>query len=564
MSASRELQGGAAEPGGRPFARWSAEAEPPPAHAFSWLAHRLGDLTPSPEVPPDEIELPATALPVPTRDGLRRIVGDQHVDDTPTGRLSCAGGQSYSDLIRRRSGAAVAAPDAVVRPATHDEVLAVLALCSEHRVAVVPYGGGTSVVGGVEPQRNRHYAVVTLDLRRMDRMLAVDAVSQVAVFGAGVTGPRAEELLAPHGLTLGHLPQSYERATLGGYAATRSAGQASTGYGRFDDLLVALRVATPVGELALGTGTPNAAGPDLRGLFSGSEGTLGVLTEVTVRVRPKPPEQRFEMWALPSFEAGLGALRSMIQEDAAADVVRLSDESETEVTQQLAGIKGKAAGLFARARGARSPAFCVVGWDGTKGSIKRRRERTVEVLRRANAVRIGEQAGETWRRHRFAGPRQRDQLLDAGVMVETLETATAWSQLGELYAAVRAALSQALDQQGTPPIVMTHASHLYPTGASLYFTVLARRQAGGPEATLAQWAVAKAAACEAILAQGGTITHHHGIGRDHVPYLPTEIGKLGVALLAAAKQTLDPYDILNPGVLLPPTPSGVMRNASQS
>jgi alkyldihydroxyacetonephosphate synthase len=150
-------------------------------------------------------------------------------------------------------------------------------------------------------------------------------------------------------------------------------------------------------------------------------------------------------------------------------------------------------------------------------------------------------------------------------MVETLETATAWSQLGELYAAVRAALHQALDQQGTPPIVMTHASHLYPTGASLYFTVLAR-QLAGPEAALAQWAVAKAAASEAILAQGGTITHHHGIGRDHAPYLPTEIGKLGVGLLAAAKQTLDPYDILNPGVLLrrPPTPSGVMRNASPS
>lgn len=536
----------------RPFARWAppeAVALDVPAHALAWLSERLGPLEPRPVVDQGQVAVPHGALADDDRDALRRIVGDSYVDDGNDARLRCAGGQSYTDLIRRRSGTGVAVPDAVVRPAGHDQALAVLALCSERRIAVVPFGGGTSVVGGVEPERGGHRAVVALELSRMRRLLGVDAVSRTATFEAGVTGPEAEALLEPHGLTLGHVPQSFERATLGGYVATRSAGQASTGYGRIDDLVVAVRMATPVGELAAGTGTPNAAGPDLRRLILGSEGTLGVVTEVTLRVRPRPEQTLYETFAFPSFSAGVGALRAMVQAGVAADVVRLSDEAETEVTLMLSGRRGQAAALLARLRRMRTPAFCVLGWEGDPAELRRRRGPAVAAIREADGIRIGRQAGEAWRRHRFSGPYQRDLLLDAGVLAETLETATLWSGLMPLYQAVRSSLVDALEGQGTPPIVMAHVSHLYPTGGSLYFTVLAR-QLGGPAETLEQWTRAKEAASQTIVEKGGTITHHHGVGRDHAPYLPAEAGDLGVSVLAAVKRRLDPHGILNPGVLV--------------
>ncbi|MGH3487150.1 MAG: FAD-binding oxidoreductase [Actinopolymorphaceae bacterium] len=538
--------------GPRPFARWSEPDDDvvPSSRNLVWLRERLGELTPTPPVPVSDIVVPKSALPSDAAAAFAQIVGQKYVDADDEARLAHAGGQSYTDLVRRRYGQHVAVPDAVIRPADHDQVAAVLAEAGDRDIAVVPYGGGTSVVGGVEPERGGHRAVVTLDLSRMDQLVAVDEVSLTATFQPGVSGPRAEELLGEHGLTLGHVPQSFPRGTLGGFVATRSAGQASTGYGRIDDLVVALRVATPVGGLRLGTGTPNAAGPDLRALFTGSEGALGVLTELTLRVRPEPTERRYEIWAFPSFDRGLEAIRTMAQESETPDVVRLSDEDETETALASQGSAGRVAGFVSRVRGVRRPAFCVLGWEGDADSVQRRRRLVLPVLRKAEASSLGARAGESWRHHRFDGPRVRDALLDAGVLVETVETATSWSGLARLYAAVGRALRDSLAGHGTPPIVMAHMSHVYPTGGSLYFTVLAR-QLPGAEAALDQWNTAKIAVSEAITAAGGTISHHHAIGRTHAPYLSAEVGRVGVSVLAGVKATLDPHGILNPGVLIP-------------
>jgi alkyldihydroxyacetonephosphate synthase len=537
--------------GPRPFARWAERDDElvPSPRVLSWLGERLGELVPTPPVPASVIAVPPSGLPAPAAESLRGIVGGSNVLDDSDARLAHAGGQAYADLVRRRFGHQVAVPDAVVRPASHEEVMAVLAAAGEHHIAVVPYGGGTSVVGGVEPDRAELRGVVTLDLARMDQLLSVDEVSRTATFQPGVGGPRAEELLGKHGLTLGHVPQSFPRGTLGGFVATRSAGQASTGYGRIDDMVVALRVATPVGELRLGTGTPNAAGPDLRALFVGSEGVLGVLTELTLRVRPEPVERRYEMWAFPTFQRGLETIRALAQDYELPSVVRLSDEEETATGLVSQGSKGKVASLLSRARGVREPAFCVLGWEGSGETVQRRRRQVLPLLRRADASPLGTRAGEGWRRHRFDGPRVRDAMLDAGVMVETLETATSWSLLPRLHAAVSGALRTSLGSLGTPPLVLTHVSHVYPTGASLYFTVLAR-QLPDAAAALDQWDTAKAAASAAIAAEGGTITHHHAVGRTHAPYLATEVGKVGISVLAAVKETLDPQGILNPGVLV--------------
>ncbi len=263
-------------------------------------------MRPSPPVDPAELTVPDSRLTPAARADLVSAVDASRVRTDRIARLRAAGGSSYDDLLRLRSGAEVAGPDAVVEPVDAAEVAAVLAVAEVHGLAVVPVGGGTSVVGGVEPTAASRAGTVVLDLARMSGLLLLDRVDRLATFGPGTTGPQAESLLAQDGLTLGHVPQSWARATLGGYAATRSAGQASTGFGRFDQMVVGARISTPRGELVVGSGTPNAAGPDLRHLVLGSEGVLGVITEVTVRVRRAPQVRRYEGWMMPDLESGIG------------------------------------------------------------------------------------------------------------------------------------------------------------------------------------------------------------------------------------------------------------------
>jgi alkyldihydroxyacetonephosphate synthase len=333
------------------------------------------------------------------------------------------------------------------------------------------------------------------------------------------------------------VPQSYEWATVGGCAATRSAGQSSTGHGRIDAQVAALECVTPVGSLATLDAPGTAAGPSLRQLVLGSEGAFGVITRVALRVRPLR-STAFDGWTVGSFFEGAELLRRLEQEGIAPDIARLSDEEETRLSVALAGTGS----LGRRLLDGRCLLVC--GWEGAVG-----RASAARVLARGGARPLGGAPGRAWERSRFAGPHLRDDLMDRGVLVETLETATTWSRVMELHDAVGAAIDGALRARGTPPLVMCHVSHVYRTGASLYYTFVARQQEG---AELEQWHAAKAAASDAILAGGGTITHHHGVGRDHAPWLPAEVGPLGIELLGAAKATLDPAGIMNPGKLMDP------------
>ncbi|WP_051020432.1 FAD-binding oxidoreductase [Nocardia araoensis] len=485
-----------------------------------------------------DVPLRDSALTPARRAGLVEVVGSAHVSADHRDRLRHAGGKSTPDLLRRRAEGPQDAPDAVVFPADHDEVLAVLAYCAANAVAVVPFGGGTSVVGGVEPVRGRFDTVIALDLRRLDQVTAIDPVSGTATLGAGLTGPRAEELLGVHGLSLGHFPQSFEFATIGGFAATRSSGQASAGYGRFDDMVQRLKIATPSGTLVLGRAPASAAGPDLRELFVGSEGTLGVITEVTLRVHPVPETVAYQAWSFPDFATGAAALRAVVQAGTAPTVLRLSDEAETGINLARSGDIGGSpvAGCLA-----------VTTYEGSAAHVAARSAEAGALLTASGGSALGETPAREWERGRFAAPYLRDALLDVGVLCETLETATTWSKLSSLKAKVTAALTDSLSAQGTSPLVMCHISHTYPTGASLYFTVVAK-QLDDP---LAQWHAAKRAAGDAIVAAGGTITHHHAVGTDHRPWVPDEVGDLGVRVLRAVKAELDPAGILNPGKLVP-------------
>jgi alkyldihydroxyacetonephosphate synthase len=307
----------------------------------------------------------------------------------------------------------------------------------------------------------------------------------------------------------------------------------------------------PAGELRTVATPHSAAGPALRELALGSEGTLGVITEVRARVRPLPEASRYEAWIAPDFGQGMEIARELAQAGAMPDVLRVSDEEETRASLALSGAGGGATrllGAYLGLRNRREGCIVICGWEGDELGLGRRRAESVDVLRRGGAVAIGRRGGEAWRRGRFDGPYLRDELMDLGYLVETLETAHVWSGLGSLHRAVASSLQAALEARGTPPIVFSHVSHTYRDGASLYFTVLARAR---PGEEIEQWRTAKAAASEAIVREGATITHHHAVGRDHAPYMEAEAGKTGIEALRALKERLDPAGIMNPGKLLP-------------
>ena len=479
-------------------------------------------------------------LPHAGRGPARRAAGGrrapEHVlTDTATRALRTRG-KSTPDLLRARAGDLTDAPDVVVRPADQGEVEALVAFAVEHHLALVPFGGGTSVTGGLVARREGFAGVVSLDLGRLDRLVAVDPVSMTATLEPGVRGPRAEALLAEHGLTLGHFPQSFEYASIGGFAATRSSGQSSAGYGRFDALVVGLTVVTPSGVLTLGSAPASAAGPDLRQLVLGSEGTLGVITSVTVRVRRLPAAQGVRRVAL-------AVVRRRVRRDAHPRAGRAAAHRHPALRRDRDRDQPRRPRLDRRRRGRGLPdgrrPRGRAGRGGRSGGPP-----SAAVLTGLGGVDLGEEPGRAWEHGRFHAPYLRDSLLDVGVLVETLETATFWSRRQEVYDAVRAALVGAL---GEGALVLCHVSHVYETGCSLYFTVAVRQG----EDPIAQWAAAKAAASDAMVAAGATITHHHAVGTDHKPWLAQEIGPVGVQVLRAVKDSLDPTGVLNPGVLVP-------------
>jgi alkyldihydroxyacetonephosphate synthase len=515
--------------------------------ALGILRERIGELEPWPLA----AELASFRLPPPEPlpEALTDVVGADAIFTSNEDRLRHATGRGYADLARLRGGTLEAAPDAVVMPASAEALRRTLDVCADEEVAVVPFGGGTSVVGGIDPLRGGHPRLISLDLTAL-RGVDVDTRSMTARLGAGLRGPEAEAALAATAFTLGHFPQSFEYATIGGFAATRSAGQASSGYGRFDALVSSVRLLAPAGELATLETPHTAAGPALRELVIGSEGTLGVIPDVTVRVRPAPRERRYEAWIAESFEAGTEIVRALAQGPGLPDVVRVSDEEETAGTLALSGPRGATGALFDRylaLRRRREGALVIVGIEGDEESVARRRALTVRALRAGGAAYLGQSAGRSWEHGRYQGPYLRDTLMEMGAMVETLETSHTWSRLWELHEAVGGAIRDSLASQGTPGLVFCHLSHAYADGASLYFTFIARSRRG---AEVEQWAAVKRAACEAIVTHGGTITHHHAVGRDHAPYMRAEVGETGLEVLRAIKERLDPTGIMNPGKLL--------------
>ncbi len=443
-------------------------------------------------------------------------------------------GRSYRDVVRGLRGHVDHPPDLVLRPRSQAEVAATLDWCGGAGVAVVPFGGGTSVVGGVEADVGDGFAgVVSLDLGGLAGVAEVDPVARAARVRAGTPGPGLEDQLRPHGLTLRFFPQSFQRSTVGGWLATRAAGHYATGPTHIDDLVESITMVTPAGVLSSRRLPGSGAGPSPDRLALGSEGTLGVITEAWLRVVPRPSRRAGALVAFPSFEAGAAAVRGLVQAALAPASCRVLDATEAALSGTLAG--GEAA--------------LVLAFESAARPVDGELRLAVDLCKDAGGrpLEQGERAGGAWRSSFRQAPYLRDRLVLLGVLAETFETAVTWERLDALVAAVREATGEALRRVCGAGLVACRLTHAYPDGAAPYFTVLAPARRGGE---LGQWAELKAAASEAVLAAGGTITHHHAVGRDHRPWYDRQRPAPFALALRGAKAALDPSGILNPGVLV--------------
>lgn len=539
---------------------WEDKSRPVESLPVLWayLQQRL-QLDPSIRrmVPPlDEVRIPPAFLSPDELVEIEKLVGEGNLSVTHTDRVSHAVGRSYRDLVRLRSGNLYRAPDAVLFPEDEASVQAVLELARRRRYAVVPFGGGTSVVGGVEPLADGTYAAtLTLDLRRMHRIKAIDEHSGLVAAETGIRGPLLEEALSAKGLTLGHFPQSWEFSTLGGWIATRAAGGLSNRYGRIDDLVVGLRLVAPTRLIGVRPFPGEDHGPDLKEVVLGSEGTLGVITEATLRVHPIPGTRRFASRLFRSFGEGIVALRAMAKDGSLPDMTYLSDEEETRFAAAQAGVapgspSGAGMGLVLKILGTRGyslqqGSLLLMEFEGSSTRVAHRRRRAVRMA--VPSANLGSGPARRWHAERFEMPYLRDSLIDHGVLVDTVETAASWSNLPTVYRAGGKALQEALWETCGAGFVLCHVSHVYPDGASLYFTFLGKAQEGKE---VAHWEAIKDAVTPALVDAGGALSHHHGIGADHAPYLRRVIGEDGLVVLNALKRELDPEGIMNPGKLM--------------
>ena len=457
----------------------------------------------------------------------------------PVDRIAHARGKAFRDVARNLAGELGRVPDAVVRPRADDDVVDVLDWAAHADVAVIAYGGGSSVVGGVEPRFDDHAAAVTLDLERMDRVLEVDPLSMAALIQAGVYGPRLADQLRPHGLALRHFPQSFEFSTVGGWLATRAAGHFATGCTHIDDLCESLRVVTPIGVSESHRLPASGAGPSPDRLFLGSEGTLGVITQAWLRVHRRPTWRAQTSVHFTDFGAAVDATRAIAQSGLQPANCRLLDPAEAAINA------GVASGASVLVLGFESADHPVEAWLARAVAIAI--EHGGDLTDEARAA--GSAAAASWRSSFLRMPYQRDALVQHGMIVETFETATTWSAFPALHADLTAVATEVLRDVSGVGVLTCRFTHVYPDGPAPYYGIYAPGRWGS---LVAQWDEIKAALSEVISRHGATITHHHAVGRDHRPWYDRQRPDVFATAFGAAKRALDPAGILNPGVLIDP------------
>ncbi|RRJ84641.1 FAD-binding oxidoreductase [Aestuariirhabdus litorea] len=533
--------------------RWNGWGHPDtdyplPAEALLFLHQKLGAATPLPEV-----GLDAVVETVPPS----RVEAHPLLDTGAEPRIRHARGQSLPDWLAMKSGLYGCFPDAVAFPENRDQLVELLTLAREKRYCLIPYGGGTSVAGHINP-RQQPMPVITVDMGRMNRLIAIDKESQIATFGAGVAGPALEAQLRGQGYTLGHYPQSFELSTLGGWVASRSSGQQSLHYGRIEQLFAGGKLETFDGCLEIAPIPASAAGIDLRELVMGSEGRIGILSEVDLRISPLPEKEAFYVAFLPSWDQGVAVVRRAAQQRIGLSMLRLSNPLETYTQLRLAGHASAIALLerYLRLRGnrvgtggAEGATLLTFGITGSRSQHGATLRQLKKLIRQGRGAYVGTLLGKRWQHGRFRFPYLRESLWQQGYMVDTLETCTPWSNVTPLMHAIETSLREELADEQEEVHVFSHLSHVYPQGSSIYTTYLFRA-AQTPAATLERWQRLKQKASRVVVEQGGTISHQHGVGKDHAPYLRTEKGEYGVQRMAQICGLFDGQQQLNPGTLL--------------
>ncbi len=471
------------------------------------------------------------------------------VSTDPELRLRHARGQSLPDWYAMRSGQFDIFPDGVALPDNSYQIRGLLQWARERQIQVIPYGGGTSVAGHITPQASER-PILTVSLARMNQLLSIDPLSQVARFGAGTPGPELERQLAEHGYTLGHFPQSFELSTIGGWVASRSSGQQSIRYGRIEQIFAGGRIETLRGTMDIPAIPASAAGPDLREMFMGTEGRMGIISEVDVRVQRLPEHESFHVAFMPDWDSALTFVRTLVQAKTAVSLLRLSNPEETR-SHLLLGAKAWQVRLldgYAALRGAGRDK-CMVTF-GTTGSTRQARFVLAEVRRQLRAGRgfyAGTFMGKRWEHSRFRSPYLRHGLWEHGYSVDTLETCVNWASVTETMHKIEQAINDHCGSEERAH-VFSHLSHVYTQGSSIYTTYVFRN-APTYEASLQRWRAMKQAASQAVTSMGGTISHQHGVGRDHAQWLPLEKGELGMAAIGQVLNYFDDQQILNQGCL---------------
>ena len=450
------------------------------------------------------------------------------------------------------------APDLIVYPSNEDDVVAIIKAANEHDAVIIPFGGGTNIAGCLEPKDRNGRFIVSLDMWRMNRVLSVDKKSLIARIQAGVYGPHMEEQLEQEDVTLGHFPDSFVHSTLGGWVATRSAGMQSDKYGKIEDMVIALRMVTPSGTIVTRTVPNTSNGIDVRSLCVGSEGILGVITEVTVQVHRLPEYKMFEGWLFPDFESGIKAIHECMRLGVMPVITRLNDPGKTALSAAFkkpeSGLKSKISALvkwYLRAiKGFDFNQCCMMttAYEGDYDTFHMQRRESSHIFRKHDGFCLGEGPGKSFQEAKYDFPHVRDYLMDRGVMGDVSETSTTWDNLLNLYSKTLSNIDQAIRNTGVDPWVGCHISHNYHTGASLYFT-FGCRQIEGRE--LEQYLYIKKAAEDSFMENGGTVSHHHAVGTEHLPWIEEDLSPAGVKAVKAIKDGLDPNGVMNPGKVIP-------------
>jgi alkyldihydroxyacetonephosphate synthase len=527
--------------------RWNgwgddAISYPIPASAISYLNRLVGVGTRPSDCGLQEI-LPALPKSKLTKQNL--------ITTDPLARLLHARGQSFPDWVDLHSGHINLFPDGVAYPSSEENVIELIHYANQAGIHLIPYGGGTSVVGHIDPVKSKS-PVLTIDMSRMNRLIDLDSRSLQATFGTGICGPDLEAQLRAQGFTLGHFPQSFEFSTLGGWIATRSSGQQSLRYGRIERLFAGGKLISPLGELYMPAFPASAAGPDLREIVLGSEGRLGILTEACVRITPIPEREEFHAVFFPNFEYGVEAVKQILSSGLSLCMLRLSTAKETTTTLALAGHENLIGALerLLSIRGmGDDKCMLLLGFSGKPALVRVNRSEALNITSKFSGAHIGKTFGEQWQKNRFRTPYLRNTLWEMGYGVDTLETAIDWSNTQKMVEQIEEALSTTMAAFNEKVHIFTHLSHVYPYGSSVYTTYLFRLPSS-PEETLARWHAMKSTASQAIINLGGTISHQHGVGLDHLPYLEKEKGSIGIEAINTLCHQFDPKGIMNPGKLV--------------